>query len=61
MPIDLQQKLLDYIKTIIKVHCMARSALITSLRRAYKIARASVKTGIPADDFSQRTSRRRLL
>ncbi|MBD2772692.1 flavin monoamine oxidase family protein [Iningainema tapete] len=44
---------------------MARSPLMTSLRRAYKVARASVKTGIPTDElvdiFQQRTSRRRLL
>lgn len=44
---------------------MAKSALIKSLRRAYKIAQASIKSGIPAEDlldvFNQRTSRRRLL
>ena len=44
---------------------MARSALFVSLQKAYKIARASIKTGIPTDElfeiFQQRTSRRRLL
>ncbi|HYX19023.1 MAG TPA: FAD-dependent oxidoreductase, partial [Nostoc sp.] len=44
---------------------MARSALIISLQRAYKIARASLKTGIPTDEIvdilKQRTTRRRLL
>ncbi|MCC5598205.1 flavin monoamine oxidase family protein [Nostoc favosum] len=44
---------------------MARSALIVSLQRAYKIARASLKTGIPTDEIvdilKQRTTRRRLL
>ena len=44
---------------------MTRSALIKSLRRAYKIARASIKSGIPPEElldvFNQRTSRRRLL
>ena len=44
---------------------MARSTLMVSLRRAYKIALASIKTGIPTDElfdiFQQRTSRRRLL
>ena len=44
---------------------MARSALMVSLQRAYKIARASLKTGIPTDEIvdilKQRTTRRRLL
>ncbi len=44
---------------------MAKSALIKSLRRAYKIARASIKSGIPPEElldvFNQKTSRRRLL
>ncbi|MBG1269665.1 flavin monoamine oxidase family protein [Nostoc sp. WHI] len=44
---------------------MARSALMVSLQRAYKIARASIKTGIPTDEvvdiLKQRTTRRRLL
>jgi len=44
---------------------MARSALMISLQRAYKIARASIKTGIPTDEIvdilQQRTTRRRLL
>ena len=30
---------------------MARSALMVSLQRAYKIARASLKTGIPTDEI----------
>ncbi|MEH2326779.1 MAG: NAD(P)/FAD-dependent oxidoreductase [Nostoc sp.] len=44
---------------------MAKSALMVSLQRAYKIARASLKTGIPTDEIvdilKQRTTRRRLL
>ncbi|MEH2466886.1 flavin monoamine oxidase family protein [Nostoc sp.] len=44
---------------------MAKSALMGALQRAYKIARASIKTGIPTDEIvdilKQRTSRRRLL
>ncbi|MHC5915738.1 MAG: flavin monoamine oxidase family protein [Nostoc sp.] len=44
---------------------MAKSALMGSLQRAYKIARASIKTGIPADEIvdilKQKTTRRRLL
>ncbi len=44
---------------------MARSALMVSLQRAYKIARASIKTGIRTDEIvdilKQRTTRRRLL
>ncbi|MEH2030155.1 MAG: NAD(P)/FAD-dependent oxidoreductase [Nostoc sp.] len=44
---------------------MAKSALMGSLQCAYKIARASIKTGIPADEIvdilKQRTTRRRLL
>ncbi|MEH2309446.1 flavin monoamine oxidase family protein [Nostoc sp.] len=44
---------------------MAKSALMVSLRRAYKIARASLKTGIPTDEIvdilKQKTTRRRLL
>ncbi|MEH2321657.1 flavin monoamine oxidase family protein [Nostoc sp.] len=44
---------------------MARSALMVSFQRAYKIARASIKTGIPTDEIvdilKQRTTRRRLL
>lgn len=44
---------------------MTRSALIQSLRRAYKIARSSIKSGIPPEElldvFHQRTSRRRVL
>lgn len=44
---------------------MARSALMVSLQRAYKIAKASVKTGIPTDEIvdilQQKTTRRRLL
>lgn len=44
---------------------MTRSALIQSLRRAYKIARLSIKSGIPPEElldvFNQRTSRRRVL
>ncbi|MFH7029168.1 MAG: flavin monoamine oxidase family protein [Heteroscytonema crispum UTEX LB 1556] len=44
---------------------MARSALMISLQRAYKIAKASIKTGIPTDElidiFQQKTTRRRLL
>jgi monoamine oxidase len=44
---------------------MARSALMGALQRAYKIARASIKTGIPTDEIvdilKQKTTRRRLL
>ncbi|MBW4502025.1 MAG: FAD-dependent oxidoreductase [Scytonema hyalinum WJT4-NPBG1] len=44
---------------------MARSALMASLRRAYKITKASVETGIPADEIvdilHQKTTRRRLI
>jgi monoamine oxidase len=44
---------------------MARSTLMASLRRAYKVARASINTGIPADDLAeicqQKTTRRQLL
>ncbi|MEH2246778.1 flavin monoamine oxidase family protein [Nostoc sp.] len=44
---------------------MAKSALMASLQRAYKIARASIKTGIPTDEIvdilKQKTTRRRLL
>ncbi|MEH2461492.1 flavin monoamine oxidase family protein [Nostoc sp.] len=44
---------------------MAKSALMVSFQRAYKIARASIKTGIPTDEIvdilKQRTTRRRLL
>ena len=44
---------------------MAKSALMEALQRAYKIARASIKTGIPADEIvdilKQKTTRRRLL
>ncbi|MCC5614366.1 FAD-dependent oxidoreductase [Nostoc sp. CHAB 5836] len=44
---------------------MARSTLMVSLQRAYKIARASIKTGIPTDEIvdilKQKTTRRRLL
>ncbi|MEH2112924.1 flavin monoamine oxidase family protein [Nostoc sp.] len=44
---------------------MAKSALMGSLQRAYKIAGASIKTGIPADEIvdilKQKTTRRRLL
>ncbi|MEH2176931.1 flavin monoamine oxidase family protein [Nostoc sp.] len=44
---------------------MAKSALMVSLQRAYKIARASLKTGIPTDEIvdilKQKTTRRRLL
>jgi monoamine oxidase len=44
---------------------MARSALMVSLQRAYAIAKASIKTGIPTDElvdiFKQKTTRRRLL
>lgn len=44
---------------------MAKSALMVFLQRAYKIARASLKTGIPTDEIvdilKQRTTRRRLL
>jgi monoamine oxidase len=44
---------------------MAKSALMVSLQRAYKIARASIKTGVPTDEIvdilKQKTTRRRLL
>ncbi|MBW4635137.1 MAG: FAD-dependent oxidoreductase [Iphinoe sp. HA4291-MV1] len=44
---------------------MVRSALITSLRRAYKITRTSLETGIPTDEIvdilQQKTTRRRLI
>ncbi len=44
---------------------MSRSALMASLRRAYKITRASLKTGIPAEEIAdivgQKVTRRRLL
>lgn len=44
---------------------MAKSQLMASLRRAYKIARASLKTGVPTDEIvdilKQKTTRRRLL
>jgi len=44
---------------------MARSAFIASLRRAYKITRASLKTGLSADEIvdilHQKTTRRRLI
>ena len=44
---------------------MAKSGLMVSLQRAYKIARASIKTDIPTDEIvdilQQRTTRRRLL
>ncbi|MEH2257850.1 hypothetical protein [Nostoc sp.] len=44
---------------------MAKSALMVSLQRAYKIVRASLKTGIPTDEIvdilKQKTTRRRLL
>lgn len=44
---------------------MAKSALMVSLQRAYKIARASIKTDIPTDEIvdilQQKTTRRRLL
>ncbi|MBD2385920.1 flavin monoamine oxidase family protein [Cylindrospermum sp. FACHB-282] len=44
---------------------MARSPLMKSLRRAYAIARESVKTGIPTDELvdilQHRTTRRRLI
>lgn len=31
---------------------MAKSALMLSLQRAYRIAQALIKTGIPADELS---------
>ncbi|MBR8837522.1 MAG: FAD-dependent oxidoreductase [Stigonema ocellatum SAG 48.90 = DSM 106950] len=44
---------------------MARAALIASLRRAYKITRASLETGIPADEIfdilQQKTTRRHFI
>ncbi|GAA6614275.1 FAD-dependent oxidoreductase [Scytonema sp. NUACC26] len=44
---------------------MSRAALMASLRRAYKITRASLKTGIPADEIAdivrQKMTRRRFL
>ena len=44
---------------------MARSALLDTLRRAYKIAQRSIKSGIPTDEvrdiLSEKFSRRRLL
>ncbi|BAZ51442.1 hypothetical protein NIES4103_40910 [Nostoc sp. NIES-4103] len=44
---------------------MAKSAMLVSLRRAYKIARASIKMGIPTDELvdilKQKTNRRRIL
>jgi monoamine oxidase len=44
---------------------MARSALLDTLRRAYKIAQLSLKSGIPTDEvrdmLETKTSRRRLL
>lgn len=44
---------------------MAKSALMLSLQRVYRIARSSIKTGIPADELGdfwhRKTSRRRIL
>jgi monoamine oxidase len=44
---------------------MAKSELMASLQRAYKIARTSLKTGVPTDEIvdilKQKTTRRRLL
>jgi monoamine oxidase len=49
----------------IEVHFMPKTGLMGSLQRAYKIARASIKSGIPTDEIvdvlKHRTSRRRLL
>lgn len=50
---------------VLKGVLMSKSALMLSLKRAYAIARASIKTGIPADEvadiWQRKTSRRRLL